>query len=351
MECKKLILAAVTAFKKATDALQAGDSAEGNVREAQRWLEAARIMNPSEDDKDEIHLWECYAFCVTNDFDGAYEEFLKANMGREVPPTWQTIGAIIYAKVTLPADLAKGLQEYDTALNWDVVKERNTNGDLVKAILYGRKAFYHLKMNRYADAMACCEIALELLPGQLAPLRIMSEIKMKRREYEKAIEYLSKAIANRTEGPHFWDYTNRGSALLETGNLQEAFHDLRTALELEPQNPVVLSSLGMALERTGNLTEAWRCYSLALTHDYQSVPAHNNRGTLFFSRQNYQQAEREFSTAVELEPDNAILWFNRGVARFEMQMYGECLSDMLASIQQGNRHGKLNTYWRCAEAG
>ena len=210
-------------------------------------------------------------------------------------------------------------------------------------------------MTRYADAMACCEIASELLPEHLAPLRIMAEIKLNRGEYEKAIEYLSKAIAIQTEGPHFWDYANRGSAFLETGNLQEAFPDLRIALELEPQNPVVLSNLGMALERTGNLTESWRCYSLALTSDYHSVPAHNNRGTLFFGRQEYRQAEREFSIAVQLEQNNATLWFNRGLAKFEMQMYGESLSDMSVSSRLGNQaweakyisgmcRGRLNEY-------
>ena len=56
-------------------------------------------------------------------------------------------------------------------------------------------------------------------------------------EYDRAIEYLSKVIAIRTEGPHFWDYANRGSAFLETGNLQEAFKDFRTALELQPGKP------------------------------------------------------------------------------------------------------------------
>ena len=176
-----------------------------------------------------------------------------------------------------------------------------------------------------------------MLPEYTAPLRIMAEIKLNQSEYEKAIEYLSKAIANRVEGPHFWDYANRSSAFLEAGKLQEAFNDFGTALELEPQNPVVLSNLGMALEQIGNPTAALRYYSLALAQDYRLVPGHNNRGTLFFIRQDYQQAEREFSTAVQLEPRNATLWFNRGLARFEMQMYGECLSDMSTSMELGNQ--------------
>ena len=109
MEYKKLIQDAGTALKKAIDALLAGDPIEGNIGEARVWLEAAWLQNLSEDEKDEIHHLECLAFCVSNDYDGAYEVFQKANMGREVPPTWQEIGVIIYAKMSLPDDLAKGL--------------------------------------------------------------------------------------------------------------------------------------------------------------------------------------------------------------------------------------------------
>ena len=337
MEYKSLMRDAGGALKKAIDALQTGESIEATIREARKWLDAARIASTSEDERDEIHLWECYASCLTNDFDRAYEQFRKVNAGREVAKPWQEIGTIIYTKMTLPADLAEGLREFDMALNWEVLKAPNPGIAPVKAILYGRKAFYHLKVNRYADAEASCEISSDLLPEHLAPLRIMAEIKIKEGDHDRAIRYLSKVIAIRTEGPHFWDHANRGTAFLETGNLQEALRDLRTALELDPHNAVVLSNLGMAFEHGGNLTEAWRCYSLALTHDFHSVPAHNNRGTLFFGRQEYRQAEREFSIAVELEPSNPILWFNRGLARFEMQMYGECLSDIGISIRLGNQ--------------
>ncbi len=337
MESRTPIQDAALTLKKAIEALQAGTPIEALIREARNWLEVARIRSASDDEQDEIHLWECYASCLTNDFDAAYKEFQRTNSGRAVPRSWQHIGIIIYSEMSLPADLAEGLRQFDAALNWEVIKERSTDMDLVKGVLYGRKAFYHLKMNRYADATASCEIALDFLPHNLTPLRIMAEIKMLSGEYDRAIEYLSKVIAIRTEGPHFWDYANRGSAFLETGNLQEAYKDFRTALELEPGNPVVLCNLGIALEQRGDFTEAGRCYSLALTQDYDSVPAHNNRGTLIFSRQDYPQAEREFTIATQLEPRNGTLWFNRGLARFEMQMYGECLSDMSISIGLGNQ--------------
>ena len=336
MKSNTLIRDAAVALNEAIGGLQIGKPIEASIGAARNWLEAARITSASEEEKDKIHLWECYALCLTNDYDRAFGEFQKANAGRELPRSWQDIGTFIYAKMTLPTDLKQGLQEYNTAVNWTTVRERHSDSAPVRAILYERKAFYHLKMNQLADAIACCEIATELLPDHLSPLRIMAEIKLKQGQYQTAIEFLSKVIAIRTEGPHFWDYTNRGTAFLETGYLQEAHHDFTTALQLEPQNPVLLSNLGMVLELTGKETQAWRLYSLALQSDFQSVPAHNNRGTLFFARQDYQQAEREFLTAVRLDPRNALLWFNLALSRFEMEMYGECVSDTYSSMQHGN---------------
>ena len=207
---------------------------------------------------------------------------------------------------------------------------------LIKAILYGRKAFCHLKLSQYADTVACCNIASGLLPEHLAPLRIMSEIMMRQGDHEAAIEYLSLAIANRLQGPHFWDYANRGNAFLETGNVKDAISDLAIALKLEPNSPVVLSNLGLAMNQMNETTKAWRFYSQALMSDFYWVPAHNNRGTLFFEEGNYSAAEREFSTAIQLDPDNATLRFNRGVSRFEQEMYGECLLDISAAAQLGN---------------
>ena len=228
----------------------------------------------------------------------------------------------------LPSNLSTALEECNQAIEWLVENDQNSTTSPIKAILYGRKAFCHLKLDQVADAVACCNIASKVLPQLLAPLRIMAEIMMGQGNHQAAVEYLSLAIANRPQGPLFWDYANRGNAFLETGNLTEAVSDLAIAHDLEPESPVVLSNLGLAMNQIGNTTEAWRFYNQALMQDYTWVPARNNRGTLFFESGNYSAAEREFSTAIRLDPNNATGWFNRGLSRYEQEMYGECLSDM-----------------------
>ena len=336
MTAKERIRDAKAELWKAAQAFKAGDATEGSVKAALIWLERAWEENPTEDEQEEIRYLECLAHCTNSDYDTAYENFKKSYSGREIPLAWRRLGTIIYMIAALPSDLGAALEECNQAIIW--LQENDDDSAMIvgKAILYGRKAFCHLKLDQHADAIACCEIASRLLPEHLAPLRIMAEIELRRGDYEGAIKYLSRSIVNRPQGPHFWDYANRGNAFLETGNLRGALSDLGIALELEPSSPLILSNFGLAMDQRGDTTRAWRFYNRALMHDYQWVPAHSNRGALFFRGGDYKQAEEEFARAIRLEPGNASLWFNRGLSRFEQLMYGECLLDMSQAIRLGN---------------
>ena len=318
-------------------AIQTGNSIGDRVNTALAWLEAALEVASTDEEEEEIQHLQCLAQYANDNYDAAQETFNKAHSGREVPTEWRNLGSLLCAKASLPSDLRVALEECNKAIGWLVQDNQSADMAPVKAILYGRKAFCHLRMDRVADAIACCDIASRLLPEHLAPLRIMAEIMMRQGNHQAAIEYLSLTIANRPEGPHFWDYANRGNAFLETDNVKEALLDLEIALQIDPHSPVVLSNLGLAMNRMGDVTKAWRFFSQALMQNHHWVPAHNNRGTLFFESNDYRAAEREFSTAIQLDDHNATLWFNRGLSRFEQKMYGECLSDMAIASQLGNQ--------------
>ena len=185
------------ALRKAMKALRSGAPTGDNVQTALKWLEAAWESKPTENEKEEIHHLTCLTQCANNDFDAARGTFKKANSGRDISPTWQELGIIIYTKMTISSDLKVALEECNQAISWFVDSDQNSNMMLLKAILYGRKAFCHLKLGQYADTVACCNIASRLLPEHLAPLRIMAEIMMRQGDHGAATEYLSLAIANR----------------------------------------------------------------------------------------------------------------------------------------------------------
>ena len=325
-------------IRRAGSALEraAADPA-GSAAEASTWLDTAAEEELGEQQLDTVNYLRCVVMCLSGEFNAAYQLFTVANGKREVPTNWRGLAVAIYAKRTPMHGYAHALQECNTAITW--VKEDETHGDraAIMSNLYGHKAFYHLALGQYRDAEASCKVAMRLYPDYLGPLRILAYINLQTGDTESAIQYLSESIARRTEGPHFWDFANRGKAFLDVGNIPAAISDLNQALELNPDNPTVLSNLGIAADEARDTSAAWRFYARALQQDYNWAPAHHNRGVLFYNQKEYGDADRAFTRAIQSEPANPMLWFNRGVCRFEQRMYGEALADLSVAGQRGYR--------------
>ena len=62
----------------------------------------------------------------------------------------------------------------------------------------------------------------------------------KMREYEKALEYLDKAISLKPDNPYY--YETRAEVLLSMGKKDEAMQEIQKALELDPDNPYLVST-------------------------------------------------------------------------------------------------------------
>ena len=329
-------------IRQASSALaRAGTDPAGCAAEASIWLDAADEKNLGIHQLDTVNFLRCIVMCLSGEFNAAYQRFRVANRDREVPTDWRGLAVAIYAKRTPIDGDARALQECNTAIEW--VKQGETHDDqaAIMSNLYGHKAFHHLQLGQYQDAEASCKVALQTYPNYLGPLRILAYINLRNGQPESAIQYLSESIARRTEGPHFWDFANRGKAFLDVGNISAAFSDLTVALDLDPNNPTVLSNLGIAADAAGDTSAAWRFYAQALQQDYNWAPAHHNRGVLFYNLKEYGDADRAFSRAIQSESANPMLWFNRAVCRFEQQMYGEALADLGAAGERRHRSWEL----------
>lgn len=319
----------------------AGSDNPRAAAEAATWLEAAVEMDLNQQQLDEVHYLKCLCACLVGDYDAAYVLFRAANDVRDVPEDWRRLAIPIYMKRRPLSGYDVALVECNTAIRWAELDGLERDHEGILANLYGHKAFYHLQLRQFADAEASCKLAIELYPQYLGPLRIMASIALQRGRPDNAIQYLSESMARRVDGPHFWDYANRGKAFLDVQNASAAFADLKQALQLEPDSPTVLSNLGIAVDMMGRTSEAWALYSKALQYDFNWAPAHHNRGVLFFQLRDYDNALRAFNRAVHSEPDSALLHFNRGVCLFEMQMYGEALSDLMRAEALGHRSWEL----------
>ena len=249
-----------------------------------------------------MHFAQCMVHCINHEYDAAYEVVKAVPHFGKATPDWRRLTTLVYLR-RFPSDgYGQALDECNDVIAWTKQDAKGQDSHELLANLYGRKAFYHLNLNQYYDAEASCKIALDLYRGYLAPYRLMASISLRRGQPERVIEYLSESIARRSDGPHFWDYANRGKAFLDINDIRSAIADLNTAHQLNPQEPTVISNLGIAEDMQGNETGAWRLYGLALQLNYNWAPAHHNRGVMFFRLKQHTDAENCFTRAIRSEP-------------------------------------------------
>ncbi|MEM8533741.1 MAG: tetratricopeptide repeat protein [Chloroflexota bacterium] len=122
-------------------------------------------------------------------------------------------------------------------------------------------------------------------------------------------------------------FNNRGAAFFNLCRYQDSLVDYDRALELQPDDPMVLANRGRAHHELGNYEQALADYTraLELRHDHPATLA--NRGRAHHELSNYEQALADYDRALELQPDDPVTLDNRGRAHHELGNYEQVLAD------------------------
>jgi Tfp pilus assembly protein PilF len=108
---------------------------------------------------------------------------------------------------------------------------------------------------------------------------------------------------------------NRGAALLQQGNLEEAVAELRQAVDMAPAYVVAHANLAYAFERQGRSDEAIAAYRRVLELEPGNSVARNNLGALYSKNGRYDDAIREFEEVLRRDPGNVTATSNLDNAR------------------------------------
>ncbi len=117
-------------------------------------------------------------------------------------------------------------------------------------------------------------------------------------------------IARNPHSAMAWD--NRGLALLERGEVDEAIVHFRRALEVQPDDEVASNNLGFALLRSGKASEAVPHFEEALSVKPDDYTARANLGAALLQLGRIDEAVRQFRSALELQPSNPAAQSNLG---------------------------------------
>lgn len=106
----------------------------------------------------------------------------------------------------------------------------------------------------------------------------------------------------------------------------------KNALEVNPNDKILIYKLGKLYQDLGELDAAKEQYQTLLSIDPESYPAYNNLGYIALVYEDkYQEAIRFFTKAIEINPSYAQGWCNRGLAYQYLKDYDKARSDYMQS--------------------
>ncbi len=184
------------------------------------------------------------------------------------------------------------------------------------------------KLNRIDEALDCYLKAIEIYPSDTSSLHNIGLLYyINKKDFNKAIEYFKKSIE--------YDKSNVGTMMslsgvyLQTNNYEEACNLLITAIQLQPQNQIVLSNVKSTLNVIiKNKFVCWPAVELIdlLTQiDSSNKVYFYNIGVIYFSNKMYWQALSCFQQAEEILPDDVSLLFFIVLSHRNSKEYEEAL--------------------------
>ncbi|XP_026142291.1 uncharacterized protein ttc6 isoform X3 [Carassius auratus] len=223
-----------------------------------------------------------------------------------------------------------GVQDFNKALQ---INPHLYQVHLSRAALYGAQG-------RYAKAVLDCNEAIRIQPKSVRAYLYKGALKFYLKAYKCAVEDLTMAVqmdsacsfAYYNRGVCFHelqdyeralrDYSitlllgcktelelkvliNRGLLYVELNDYGSALQDFKAAAQKQPEDVIMLHTLGVIHHRLGQLQEAVDAYSQALRLDPFLQDSHVGRGNVFMDyghNHARKQAQRDFLSALHLNP-------------------------------------------------
>ena len=163
------------------------------------------------------------------------------------------------------------------------------------------------------DALASCELALEVKPNYPESLFNRGIILGELKRYEKALTSYDLALKLR---PNYAEaLSNRGNVLHELKRYGEALTSYDRALAVQPQFADALSNRGNTLHALQRYEDALASYDRALIVRPNFVKALSNRGWPLHEMKRFDEAQVSYDRALALQPDFAEAHWNEALLR------------------------------------
>jgi len=168
------------------------------------------------------------------------------------------------------------------------------------------------KAGQIREAEAIYQQVLKYEPKNADALHLLGVLAHQDRDYEKAIELISRAIAVAPNNVDF--HCNLALAQEAVNQPSAALTSWRRALQLRPNEPKAIAGLASALLAAGDVHEAESLVSKLLPLNPQSPQLYLQAFNIKLAQGNYEQAIAAAREGVARFPQSAELHFAHGIA-------------------------------------
>ncbi len=173
-----------------------------------------------------------------------------------------------------------------------------------------RKAVNLSSLDRFDEARSLLEQVAKADPKELRPLEALGNIMRSKKMFPEAVAYFTQAIdlIAKPDARHWGYYYARGTAHERLKNWSAAEADLKKAMLLSPEQPLVLNYLGYSWVDQGlNLKEGMKLIEKAVQLKPDDGYIVDSLGWAHYRQGNYKEAVRYLERAVEIKPDDPTL--------------------------------------------
>jgi tetratricopeptide (TPR) repeat protein len=162
-------------------------------------------------------------------------------------------------------------------------------------------------LDRTDEAKSDLEKLIAANPGDREAIMALGNILRGRKQFVECADVYSKGVAtiNKAERPNWVLYYFRGICLERSKQWAKAEADMKTALGLFPEQPLVLNYLGYSWVDQGiNFDEGMRMIQRAVEQRADDGYIVDSLGWAYYRIGNYDQAAQHLERAVELKPED-----------------------------------------------
>jgi tetratricopeptide (TPR) repeat protein len=205
------------------------------------------------------------------------------------------------------ADIYEGIKKPDLAIK---VYERVAANSPMYRNAQIQRAIDLDSLDRTEEAKSILEKLIKADPTELEAITALGNIERSRKSYAECADAYSKGIASleKTEKSNWVIYYFRGICNERSKQWPKAEADFKKALELSPDQPLVLNYLGYSwIDQGVNLDDGMRMIERAVEQRADDGYIVDSLGWAYYRLGNYDEAVKNLEHAVELKPEDSTI--------------------------------------------